>query len=79
MKDIRPERLMYENIEPWDRDVPTDLIPAIKYLRKSFNDDHWGCGQTTRVFCYSLLHNESVADPRKEYINYLMHIKGEGG
>jgi hypothetical protein len=75
MKDIRPERLMYENTERWDKDVPTDLIPAIKHLRRSFDDAHWGCGRTTELFCYSLLHSESIDDPRKEYINYLMHMK----
>jgi hypothetical protein len=79
MKDIRPERLLYENTEPWDKDVPADLIPAIKHLRKSFDDAHWGCGQTTQVFCYALLHNESVDDPRKEYINYLLHMKARVG
>ena len=68
------ERL-YENTGPWEKDVPADLIPAIKHLRKSFEDGHWGCGQTTQVFCYSLLHNETVDDPAQEYLTYLMHMK----
>jgi hypothetical protein len=72
------ERL-YENTGPWEKDVPEDLIPAIKHLRKSFEDAHWGCGQTTQVFCYSLLHNETVDDPAKEYLNYLMHMKARVG
>src|ERR1700733_2449048 len=72
------ERL-YENIGPWEKDVPADLIPAIKHLRKSFEDGHWGCGQTTQVFCYSLLHDEKVDDPGKEYLNYLMHMKARVG
>jgi hypothetical protein len=72
------ERL-YENTGPWEKDVPADLIPAIKHLRKSFEDAHWGCGQTTRVFCYSLLHDETVEDPAKEYLNYLMHMKARVG
>jgi hypothetical protein len=70
---------MYKNTEPWDKDVPTDLIPAIKHLRKSFDDAHWGCGQTTRIFCYSLLHNESTDDPSKEYLNCLMQMKSRVG
>jgi hypothetical protein len=70
---------MYENTEPWDKDVPTDLIPAIKHLRKSFDKAHWGCGGTTKVFCYSWLHNEPRDDPRKEYLNYLMHMKASVG
>lgn len=70
---------LYENTGPWEKDVPADLIPAIKHLRKSFEDAHWGCGQTTQVFCYSLLHNETVDDPAKEYLNYLMHMKARVG
>ncbi len=70
---------LYENAEKWDKNVPADLVPAIKALRKSFDDAHWGCGITTKAFCYSLLHNEAVDDPAKEYINYLMHIKARVG
>ena len=70
---------LYENTGPWERDVPADLIPAIKHLRKSFEDAHWGCGRTTQIFCYSLLHNETVDDPAKEYLNYLMHVKAGVG
>ncbi|HEX4022390.1 MAG TPA: hypothetical protein VHX63_14690 [Acidobacteriaceae bacterium] len=66
---------MYENTESWDKGVPVDLIPAIKHLRESFDDAHSGYGITTQVFCYSILHNEAVDDPAKEYINYLMHMK----
>jgi hypothetical protein len=55
------------------------LVTAIKALRKSFDDAHWGCGITTEAFCYSLLHHEAVDDPAKEYINYLMHIKARVG
>jgi hypothetical protein len=72
-------RELYENSGPWEKDVPADLIPAIKHLRKSFEDAHWGCGQTTQIFCYSLLHNETVDDPAKEYLNYLMHMKARVG
>jgi hypothetical protein len=74
-----PEQLRYENSEPWDKDVPADLILAVKHLRESFSDAHWGCGQTTRIFCYALLHNETVDDPRREYFNYLRHMKTQVG
>ena len=70
---------MEEKTEPWQKDVPADLIPAITHLRKSFDEAHWGCGHTTRAFCYSMLHNETVDDPAKEYFNYLMHIKARVG
>jgi hypothetical protein len=70
---------MYENAEDWDKNVPADLLPAIKALRESFDEAHWGCGITTKTFCYSLLHNEAVDDPAKEYINYLTHIKARVG
>ena len=68
---------LYENShEPWEKNVPTDLLPAIKHLRKSFDDLHWGCGQTTQKFCYSILHGGvTVDDPDKEYLNYFMYIK----
>jgi hypothetical protein len=70
-----PEQTRYENHEPWDKDVPADLIPAIKHLRKSFEDAHWGAGRTTEFFCYYLLHDQSFDDPRKEYQNYLTYMK----
>jgi hypothetical protein len=70
---------LYGNTEPWDKNVPAELIPAIKHLRKSFDEAHWGCGQTTQTVCYALLHHESVDDPRKEYLNYLKHMKARVG
>ena len=70
---------LYETAEKWDKTVPADLVPAIKALMKSFDDAHLGCGLTTKAFCYSLLHNEAVDDPAKEYITYLMHIKTRVG
>jgi hypothetical protein len=72
------ERL-YENTGPWEKDVPADLIPAIKHLRKSFEDAHWGCGQSTKKYCYSLLHAEAADDPGKEYLNYLVLVKSRVG
>jgi hypothetical protein len=70
---------LYENTGPWETDVPADLIPAIKHLRSSFEDAHWACGETTQVFCYSILHNETVDDPAKEYLNYFSYMKARVG
>jgi hypothetical protein len=66
---------MYENTESWDSSVPADLIPAIKHLRKTYKDVHWGCGQTTERFCYACLHNTRVDDPRGEYTAFLPHMR----
>jgi len=66
---------MYGNTEPWENNVPADLIPAIKHIRESFDEAHWGCGWTTQNICYSLLHSEPLDDPAKEFYNYLMFIK----
>jgi len=73
MSDAR--RSMYENSGPWEKNVPADLIPAIKHLRKSFDDAHWGCGQTTQKFCYSILHGMAADDSDEEYFNYFRGIK----
>jgi hypothetical protein len=70
---------MYEKPEPWDKNVPADLIPPITHLRKSFDDAHWDCGWTTQNIYYSLLHSEPLDDPVKEYYNYLMFIKTRVG
>jgi hypothetical protein len=68
-------RRMYGNTEPWENNVPADLISAIKHIRESFDEAHWGCGRTTQAFCYAGLHYEALDDPAKEYFNYLMFIK----
>ncbi len=70
---------MFDETEPWETSVPADLIQAIKYLRKSFDDIQWGCGQTTKVFCYSRLHAEEVDDHSKQHFNYLMYTKARIG
>lgn len=42
----------------WDKNVPPDLIPAIKCLRDSFDDAHNYFGMlTTMPLCYLQLHN----------------------
>jgi hypothetical protein len=65
--------------ESRETSVPADLVSPINHLRKSFEDAHWGCGQTTKAFCYAALHNETVDDPAKEHIHYLAHIKAMVG
>jgi hypothetical protein len=70
---------MDETVEPWEKSVPADLIPAIQHLRESFDEAHWSCEQTTRLFCYSLLHDEAANDPAKESLNYLVYIKARVG
>lgn len=56
----------YETKERWEDTVPADLIPAVKHLRESFHDAHWGFGHTSQRYCYAVLHNEQVDDPAKE-------------
>jgi hypothetical protein len=70
---------MYENTEPWDRSVPADLLPAIKHLRKSFEDAHWKCGRITEILCFSQLHPDATVEDVKEYLKPLMQLKGMVG
>lgn len=42
--------------EPWDKDVPADLVPAIKHLRHEFELAHFKVGWVTRQLCYAQLH-----------------------
>jgi hypothetical protein len=65
----------YHNTESWEMTVPADLIPAVKHLRKSFAEAHWGLSWTAQKYCYAALHSEEIDDPAKEYFNYLMYMK----
>jgi hypothetical protein len=47
-----------KNDEPWDKDLPPDLVVAIKPLRKSFDHSHFAMGWPTRHLCYAQLHKE---------------------
>lgn len=67
-------RRLYENNESWEKDVPADLIPAIKHLRNSFEDFDHACGYITKKICYSSLHNERVDDPHCDYLACVLHI-----
>jgi len=66
---------MYENAEKWDKNVPADLVPAIKALRKSFDDAHWKCGRVTEILCFSQLHRGIADEDAKEYITPLQQLK----
>ncbi len=56
---------MYENTESWETTVPADLIPAVKHLRKPFDEAHWGFGWTTQRLRYPLLHDQVPDDPER--------------
>src|ERR1039457_244756 len=66
---------MHENDEPWEKDVPPDLIPPIKHLRKLFDDSHWKCGRITQILCFSQLHKDIADEETKEYLNPLQQLK----
>jgi hypothetical protein len=70
---------MYENTEPWDKSVPTDLIPAIKHLRQQFEEALWKCGQITEIFCFSLLHKIIANENLNEYVKPFLQLKAMVG
>lgn len=65
---------MVENTEPWQRSVPADLIPAIKHLRKSFDEAFWRCGHDTATLCNAFLYKKRLS-PSGRYMNHLMQIE----
>ncbi len=67
------------NTEPWQASVPPSLVSVLEHLRETFDDAHWGCGQTTRLFCYAMLHKETPDDPSEEHFRYLSYIKARVG
>jgi hypothetical protein len=69
---------MVETEEPWDKEMPADLVPAVKAIRKVLADWHWKCGRVTEKLCYSLLHPEIQLDTT-EYILPLRQLKGVVG
>lgn len=70
---------MYDNTDPWEMTVPAELIPAIEHLRDGFEMAHFGFGQTTQHYCFSLLHKTELNDPDKGHFKYLMHMKSNVG
>jgi len=68
---------MYMNTEPWDENVPADLMPAIKHLRKVFHDNHWSYGLLlTQRLCFAQLHPDISDEDLKDYIKPLQQLKG---
>jgi len=61
--------------ELWEATVPADLIPAVKVLRKAFEDSHWGHGEISKLFCYAMLHGETADDPAKEFIKWVSYMQ----
>jgi hypothetical protein len=66
---------MYENAEEWDKDVPADLIPAVKHLRKSFEMSHWKCFMVTEQVCLWCLHKNVLVDDLEEYVAAFQQLK----
>ncbi len=46
-----------EGAEPWDKNVPPDLIPAIEHLYQLFDEAHVLYGSVAKNFCYTQLCN----------------------
>lgn len=74
-----------EDEEPWDKNVPTDLIKAVKHFRDSFEMEHFEFGIVTKALCFSQLHNghpKGGYEDTKEYeknLPYLMARVGLAG
>lgn len=64
----------YKRSEPWDKDLPADLIFSIKYLRDVFDDHHESYGQLTEKLCYYRLHPDKP-DDIKDYLPLLQQLK----
>jgi len=54
--------------------VPSDLLPAIKALRKTFDDAHWKFGRLTQVLCFARLHESDIRDV-EDFLPPLQHAK----
>jgi hypothetical protein len=65
----------YKHPDPWEQNLPADLIPPIKHLRKIFEDNHWTYGQITEKLCYSQLHLNEPNQVVKEYLDPLQKLK----
>jgi hypothetical protein len=72
-----------EGAEPWDKNIPADLIPAIKFLRDSFESAHSTFGiLVTMPLCYLQLHNgahKSGFEDISDYIKALVQLKSRIG
>lgn len=69
----------FKNPEQWDQNLPIDLIPPIKHLRKTLDDNHWTFGQVTEKPCYWQPHPESQDDGINDYLKPFQQLKGIAG
>lgn len=77
--EVEARKRMSWNTEKWETSVPADLVPAVEHLRKRFADAHWGCGRTTQLYCYAILHGKAAHDPANEYASYFLHLQARVG
>ena len=69
-----------EELAAWDKDVPVDLLPAVKHRRDSFHDADWNCQWITQHLCYAMLHPDEPETPEfREYASQLKFLKGAIG
>lgn len=64
-----------DELGEWEEDVAADLRRPVAHLRETFDEAHWGYGETTRRFCYAALHEALPDDPTREYFLYLMAMR----
>lgn len=69
----------YKDPEPWDQNLPADLVPPIKHLRKIFAENHFTYGQVTQKLCYWQLHPGTPDDEINDHIKPLQQLKGIAG
>jgi hypothetical protein len=65
----------YKHPEPWDHNLPADLIPPIKHLRKIFDENHFSYGWVTQKLCYHQLHPNEPDEEIREYVDPLQQLK----
>jgi hypothetical protein len=63
--------------KPWEHDVPADVIPAVKHLRRYFENAHFRFGWTTRSVCYSQLHGGIRSPHDDDYGPALDQLKSD--
>jgi hypothetical protein len=65
----------YKHPEPWDQNLPADLIAPIKHLRKHFDLNHFSNGWVTQKLCYFQLHPDDPIPEYKEFLEPLQNLK----
>jgi len=67
---------MYEVAEPWEDNVPSDLVPAVGRIHELFGEADWKCRSVTEHMCYAMLHpDQADKDLFREYASALDYIK----